>query len=199
MKASELTVELVRNAILPANMMKDQEATIKWLVLPEALRPNRSRAAERIAPYINPNGTPKRAEPLPIPPPSNPPPAPEASVVKEDRPGGPAPEPVEEKAPESSPVVASVDIKQDGSVTVHPPKRPSSFPPAPAIGSPLAVSLTTQDPAPEAAPVEQDLSPEAALRAIRALYKSWKGGQYVCGNAFKTMNKVEELIKRAGF
>lgn len=198
MKASELTQDLVRSAILPANMMKDQEATMKWLALPENLRPNRSRAAERIAPYINPTGTPKRAEPLPIPPPSNPPPAPEA--IKEDRPGGPAPvaAEVEEKAPESSPVVASVDIKQDGSVTVHPPaaKRPSTPPPAPApVEAPMAVQLTTADPAPQA----QDLSPEAALRAIRALYKSWKGGPYVCGNAFKTMHKVEELISRAGF
>lgn len=196
MKPSELTQDIVRHAILPATSMKDQEATMKWLAYPPELR-GRCRAAERIAVLINGSNMPRRAEPLPIPAPTPVPPAPKVEAKVEE-------------APESSPTVASVDIKSDGSVTVH-PRKASSLPPAPteaptmaeraelqvAVGKALA---ELQDPAPKPkAEVDLELTPEAALRAIRALYKSWKGGPYVCGNAYKTMNQVEELIARAGF
>lgn len=193
MKTSELTTDIVRHAILPASAMKDQDATLKWLALPVELR-GRSRAAERIAVLISGSNMPQRKEPLLIPVPTPVPPAPDA--VKEDLPGG-AVRTTEEAAPPSSPVVASVDIKEDGSVTVH-PKRPSSFPPAP-IEAPMAVELTAKDSADLTELEGGALSPEAALRAIRAIYKAWKGGTYVCGNAFRRMNEVESIIARAGF
>lgn len=187
MKTSELTLETVRAAILPANMSNDQQLTIKWLVLPEHLRPNRCRAADRIAPYISPNG-PKRTEPLAIPG-ATPVPtvAPEAEVA-------PVVAPVE-PAPVSSPTVATIDIKADGAVTV----RPSSPPPAP-IEAPMDLQLKSQEPDPDPVKAaEVDLTPEAALRAIRGIYSAWKGGQHVCGNAFRRMHEVESMIKRAGF
>lgn len=180
MKASELTLDLVRHAILPANMMKDQELTIRWLVLPEAVRPNRCRAADRIAPFIGSKGSPQREEALPITPATIVPPA-EPSVI-------------DEAAPVSSPTITTVEVKQDGSITV----RPKSVPPA---------APTTQERAELQVAVgkalkeldEPALTAEECLRAIRALHTSWKAGKYVCGNAFARMNDVESLVKRAGF
>lgn len=182
MKASELTLDIVRNAILPSGAMKDQEATMKWLVTPEELRQSRCRAAERIAALITSPNMPRRAEPLPVPVLTPVPPAPEAAV-KEDLPGGAV------REEPSSPTVASVDIKADGSVTV----RPSSPPPAPAAVEPVSI------PAPAPVPEVLDLNAEDALKMIRATFLAWKGGVHVCGNAFKRMHEVESIIARAGF
>jgi hypothetical protein len=44
-----------------------------------------------------------------------------------------------------------------------------------------------------------ELTPEAALRAIRRIYLDWKGRPHVCGNAFRRLHEVEEMLKRAGF
>jgi hypothetical protein len=44
-----------------------------------------------------------------------------------------------------------------------------------------------------------ELTPEAACRAIRRIYLDWKGRPHVCGNAFRRMHEVEEMLKRAGF
>jgi hypothetical protein len=188
MKTSELTQDIVRHAILPATAMKDQEATMKWLALPVELR-GRSRAAERIATLLNGTNMPRRAEPLPVPPASEPAPAPEPAAVEE--------------APASSPTVASVDIKADGSVTV----RPSTFPPAP-VAEERSERKSNPPPPPAPAAVEApksappaaaDLTADDALKMIRATFLAWKGGQHVCGNAFKRMHEVESIIKRAGF
>jgi type IV secretory pathway VirB10-like protein len=107
---------------------------------------------------------------------SEPPPAP----VVEAAPEVAAPAPVVEAAPSAAAVApaATVEVSPNGTVTV----RPSTLPPAPAA-------------APEASGDES----AAALRAIRKLYNDWKGGQYVCGNAFKRMNQVDEVLKLHGF
>jgi hypothetical protein len=44
-----------------------------------------------------------------------------------------------------------------------------------------------------------ELTPEAALRGIRRIYLDWKGRPHVCGNAFRRMHEVEEMLRRAGF
>jgi hypothetical protein len=51
-------------------------------------------------------------------------------------------------------------------------------------------------PAPESMP---ELTPEAALRAIRRIHDDWKGRPHVCGNAFRRMHEVEEMLRMAGF
>lgn len=44
-----------------------------------------------------------------------------------------------------------------------------------------------------------ELTPDAALRAIRRIHDDWKGRPHVCGNAFRRMHEVEEMLRRAGF
>lgn len=79
---------------------------------------------------------------------------------------------VEESAPATP--AATVTVDPDGSVHV----RPSSFPGAP-----------------KAHPSE---SHEFVLKTIRKMYNDWKGGPYVCGNAYGTMNKIDDLLKAHG-
>lgn len=169
MKAQNLTRENLKGLIFPANMQGDMDRTYKWI---DAGKPGRSRAAERVC------GLFRASEPPPAPVVET---APVAEPITE-----PAPSPkADTVAPPAAAVApaAEVSVAPDGTVTV----RPSTPPPAPSA-----------EPAVVAAPAPVgDLV--AMANELRKIHSDWKGGPYVCGNAFKRMNQVADVLARHGF
>ncbi len=80
--------------------------------------------------------------------------------------------------------VANIDVQSDGTVTLRPSSAP---PPPPAV-------MVDRAPAPEHVPGTE----LAMLLQIRKLWNEWKGGPYVCGNAFGYMNRINDLLEDNG-